>query len=605
MSLKWKILTISIISFVLMLCVILIIVFQQLSNLSNELIKENLLSKLKGDINSINNYIEKYYGKILLKDNVLIDKNGLAILNNYDMVDAVKNELNVYATIFKKEGDDFVRISTNILKEDGNRAVGTKLGKQSAAYKPVTEGKLFIGEANILNKPYFTAYNPIFDENKNVIGIIFIGVSKQESLQIAEKYKNITFIYIVGSSFLIIIFIIFIFSIFNNIIINKPINKITNTFKSIFDGEKTYLNKVIKIKSKDEIGEIALDFNKAFEKLKALVSVVKQQIAVLKDIGNDLYNNMKETMIAIDRIRENIYKISDQISDQSSIVKQSGDKMKEIISSIEKLNQLIENQSANVTESSSAIEEMIANINNVTLTLHRNSENINKLNISLVEGKGAITKINEDISQIKKQSEGLLEINNVIQNIAGQTNILAMNAAIEAAHAGDSGKGFAVVADEVRKLAESSEQQVKTVITILNLIKESIEAISISSSDIMNKFNNIENEIKIVSEQENSIRIAMEEQNTGSKQILEAVEQLNEITQKVKTNSEKMFSESSIIIKKVDELNDINSTIVTSMQEISNAEKMVSTVFEKVNKITDENKKSIDLLNLEVDKFIL
>ena len=120
-----------------------------------------------------------------------------------------------------------------------------------------------------------------------------------------------------------------------------------------------------------------------------------------------------------------------------------------------------------------------------------------------------------------KDSEGLLEINQVIEEIANQTRLLALNAAIEAAHAGVSGKGFAVVADEVMRLAESSEEKAKIVSSVLAKIKTSIKAINNSTEDIVNKFNNIEKEITTVSEQENKIRLAMEEQIIGNKQLAE------------------------------------------------------------------------------------
>ncbi|HCC37599.1 MAG TPA: methyl-accepting chemotaxis protein, partial [Treponema sp.] len=141
-----------------------------------------------------------------------------------------------------------------------------------------------------------------------------------------------------------------------------------------------------------------------------------------------------------------------------------------------------------------------------------------------------LQKVAEDIREIAKESEGLLEINSVMENIASQTNLLSMNAAIEAAHAGEAGKGFAVVADEIRKLAENSGEQSKTISAVLKKIKTSIDLITKSTSVVLDRFGTIEKEVEIVSNQETQIRNAMEEQGAGSRQILEAIGSLNSAT---------------------------------------------------------------------------
>lgn len=246
---------------------------------------------------------------------------------------------------------------------------------------------------------------------------------------------------------------------------------------------------------------------------------------------------------------------------QSKIISAVLELMQKIINGMEGLNILIENQTTNVTESSSSIEEMIANISSVSQTLKLNSEKIKKLSDSSASGRQDLNKIIEDIQQVTKQSEGLFEISKVIQNIASQTNLLAMNASIEAAHAGESGKGFAVVANEVRNLAESSGKQAKTVATVLKDIKLSIDTITHSTDDILSRFDNIESEVNEVSNHENIIKNAMDEQTIGNKQILEAITLLNEITEKVKIDSEDMLNRSLQVISEIENL-DVDITAI-------------------------------------------
>ena len=207
---------------------------------------------------------------------------------------------------------------------------------------------------------------------------------------------------------------------------------------------------------------------------------------------------------------------------------------------MELLNNQLESQSSAITQSSSAIEEMIANIRSVSETLSKNAENVKTLKESSVVGHSSLNEVAADIRGIAEESESLLEINSVMRNIASQTNLLSMNAAIEAAHAGNSGKGFAVVADEIRKLAENSSQQSKIIGTVLKKIKESIDKITRSTESVMNKFSAIEDSVKIVAEQEGNIFNAMTEQGAGSNEILQAIAQVNDITSQVKADARKL-----------------------------------------------------------------
>jgi methyl-accepting chemotaxis protein len=190
-----------------------------------------------------------------------------------------------------------------------------------------------------------------------------------------------------------------------------------------------------------------------------------------------------------------------------------------------------------------------------------------------------------------------------MENIASQTNLLSMNAAIEAAHAGEAGKGFAVVADEIRKLAESSSAQSKTISMVLKKIKESIDKISKSTDSVLNKFEAIDGGIKTVVDQEENIRNAMEEQSEGSKQILEAVSQLNELTQMVKSGSEEMLEGSRQVITEGKNLEMVTQEITNGMNEMSAGADQINTAVNDVNTSSGKNKENIDLLVREVSKF--
>ena len=205
------------------------------------------------------------------------------------------------------------------------------------------------------------------------------------------------------------------------------------------------------------------------------------------------------------------------------------------------LHGYVERLTAAVSQSSASIEQMIANTRSVTLTLSKNAQNVDELEKASELGRAGLGGVAADIQEIARESESLLEINSVMANIASQTNLLSMNAAIEAAHAGEVGRGFAVVADEIRKLAESSGKQSKTISVVLKTIKRSIDKITRSTDNALNKFEAMDSGIKTVAQQEDNILRAMEEQGQGSQKVLEAISEVNKITHQVRDASQQML----------------------------------------------------------------
>jgi methyl-accepting chemotaxis protein len=363
------------------------------------------------------------------------------------------------------------------------------------------------------------------------------------------------------------------------------------------------LTKRLAARSKDEIGDMTNSFNATLEKIRRLILVIREKAHSLSQTGTELSTNMDATAAAINEITANIQSMKTQVGNQNAGVERSGAAMENISTHIADLNSQIDKQAESVAQSSSAVEEMLANIQSVTSTLISNADNVRDLADASGVGHTGLQEVATEIQGIARESEGLLEINAVMENIASQTNLLSMNAAIEAAHAGDAGKGFAVVADEIRKLAESSGEQSKTISGVLKKIKDSIDKITRSTNEVLNKFEAIDQGVKVVSDQEENIRNAMEEQGQGSKQILEAISHLNEITGGVKQSSGEMNTGSREVIETSRTLESITKEITNGMNEMAAGADQINTTVNQVNEISRLNKKDIDELIREVNKF--
>ena len=427
---------------------------------------------------------------------------------------------------------------------------------------------------------------------------LYIGVDTDHlSMEIAKTRVAIILMGIVGLAIGIILALIIGRSI------AKPIIKVTASLKDIAQGEGD-LTKVINVKSKDEIGDLAHYFNMTIEKIKIMVGIIKNKVDALTNTSFELSENMSKTTKAIDKISANFNAMSDLEVKQETEAVDADVAVEAIKTCLENMEKLVDDQAGRVDTSSSAIEEMTANINSVSKTLVENSKYVDALAEASENGKTGLQAVTEKILEIARDSEGLLEINSVMNNIASQTNLLSMNAAIEAAHAGEAGKGFAVVADEIRKLAESSGVQSKTTVTMLKKIKASIDSITKSSNEVINRFAAIDTGVKTVSLHEHNIRSAMEEQEAGGKQILESISRLRDITASVKKGSEDMTVSGGQLIKKTHEFIGISHNVVSGMNDIVNgAMKEINTAVKIVDEMSAENDKNFNDLKQQTEKF--
>ncbi|MCR5218931.1 methyl-accepting chemotaxis protein [Treponema sp.] len=384
--------------------------------------------------------------------------------------------------------------------------------------------------------------------------------------------------------------------------ISRPLNKLIGVLKNISEGDGD-LTVSLPDTSKDELGRLGFYFNRTISKIADSMRSIISESKKITQVGTKLSDSMEASTNEIADIDTTIQNVKGDVNNQSESVDQTNDTINEIVSSIATLNKNIISQAASVTQSSSAVEEMVANIASVTQILEKNQMNVQELSSSAESGKQTIEKTVSMSNKVVEDSEGLIEASNVIQNIARQTNLLAMNAAIEAAHAGEAGKGFAVVADEIRKLAEDSNAQGKKISKVLESFREVIQGMNGDSAELKEQFDVIFENTQKVSTQEAVIKSAMDEQQAGSTQILDAMHNINSVTADVRSASESIDKASRDILVQMEKLSSVTLQINGSMSGISEGVSSLTDAIKSVNDLSTENAESIVHMSEEVAKF--
>ena len=381
-----------------------------------------------------------------------------------------------------------------------------------------------------------------------------------------------------------------------------PVKLTVSALKDIVQGEGD-LTLRLPVKGNDEITDLSEYFNEMISKIGTSVRGINEHTKVMERIGETLSSDMTETASAINEVSSNIDGVKQQALTQAASVTETAGTIEEIIRTIENLNGSIESQSSSVAQSSAAVEEMVANIASITQSLEKSDNMVKALAAATSEGKATLLTSNTVTQKIADESGGLIEASSVIQNIASQTNLLAMNAAIEAAHAGEAGKGFAVVADEIRKLAEESSAQGKTITDTLKKLSDDIKGLSDSSKIVEEKFNAIFQLSENVRGMSAELTAAMREQENGSREVLAAIKNISSVTVEVKSGSEEMLVGGKGVANEMRKLDQLTAVIKDSMNEMAAGVQQINRAVQEVNSLARKNKDSIEGMAEEVGKF--
>ena len=488
---------------------------------------------------------------------------------------------------------------------DGEKRAYTTLagmrGSVIADINPIRtaeSGKPYEGKAVINGVRYVVCYFPLKAEDGKFLTTLWLG----KPLDVIDHVSSAIFKPLIA---VMIVIVVLFFAVLVSVIIFKvikPLKRVGAAVNNLASGDADLAQR-IEVHGNDEFAEISTGINTFIEMLHKIVSELNLAQKELTAIGIDLGTNSQESASATAEIMANIAGVRKQSESQSEAVSNTTTILGHSAENVNNLENLVEAQAAGITESSAAIEQMLGNISSVTSSVRKMADSFKELGITVSDGKTKLANVDGKVNEIAEQSKMLIQANTIIAQIASETNLLAMNAAIEAAHAGKAGEGFSVVANEIRKLAETSSAQSKNINTELKEISSSIKDVVSLSKDSQVAFGQIVTHLDSTDVIIREIDNAMSEQENASRQIFSALSDMRNQSIEVNEMSHQVKDNIVAVTKDMDTVSQISSIILGSMDEMTAGAQQISTATQGVSDLAASTKENIDVMDSKLKLF--
>lgn len=520
-------------------------------------IKEFAVEKAKGDLALAYRYIDSANpGDWAVTDEKLYK--GTTLMNeNFDLVDSIGADSGGTVTIF--QGD--TRVATNV-QVNGSRAVGTKVS-DTVKQAVLDRGEFYTGEANVAGNTYQSAYMPILGADGQVIGIFYVGAPQSIIEKILSDFFTL-FVIVLAGVLIVSTTAVLLFTRR----IRKRLGAVAASLKLAGEGDFTHS---VTDKSGDELTTLANSFNDMTDNLRTLV--------------NEVIDTSQQVAASSEELSAS--------AEQSSLATET------IAMSIQDVAQGAEQSAHRLNDSTAALDEVVAGVRSISdnaitvldvsdQTIRKASEGDRLVDETVVQIQQIDRSVYESgrvIQLLDGRSKEIEEISQFISSIASQTNLLALNAAIEAARAGEHGKGFAVVADEVRKLAEQSQQSSAQISGLIHEIQNDMER---SNQSIEQVGTEVQAGLEAVRRTQTNFKEILELMNT----LTTRVDRMSSATQDVSSRVQNASSNLSGILQIAGETSDHSQNVaaaaeqqLASMEEISSSSTALSHLAENLHRV--------------------
>ncbi|HEY0680802.1 MAG TPA: methyl-accepting chemotaxis protein [Steroidobacter sp.] len=427
-------------------------------------------------------------------------KSGSADLNlDCSIPDRFTQQTGVTATIFARSGEDFVRISTSIKKQNGERALGTSLSRAHPGYKRLLKGESYMGYATLFGTQYLTQYDPLKNASGNVIGALYVGidVSKHEPLSIGLKIAAVVLV-LTAALFLIARNVPVAVGLIGALAVAAIVYVLIH--RMVTESIATARKAAQQLAAGDLTTQIPVDRNDEIGQLMQAINGISQGLAEI--VGN-VRNGSQGITVASGQIAAGNADLSRRTAAQSASLEETAASMEELTSAVK-----------NNSDSAKAANEL-------ALSAYDTAD----------KGSRAVAEVVAMMGTIKHQSDEIHRIVEEVEGIAFQSNVLALNAAVEAARAGEHGRGFAVVATEVRTLAQRSDASAKRIKALIGESVAQVDAGSALADQAGSTMTAIVTSVRRVTDIMGEITSASAEQGEGIQQVNEAIAQMDTMTQ--------------------------------------------------------------------------